>query len=143
LLPSTASSSEPHVERIIHSRPGSTLRLSQPLSGFPASSSSTALFRAATVPESSLQSLPLTRSATPLEAPCSLAVIHRRARRATRDLSPPVSPTPTLLTQSPGSPDGYELPFGRPAPTSRSLWISNDRVALTASFTRLEALFPL
>jgi hypothetical protein len=51
LPPSTASSSEPHVERLVHSRSGSTLRLSQPLSGFPASSSSTALFRAATVPE--------------------------------------------------------------------------------------------
>jgi len=46
-------------------RSGSALRLSQPLSGFAASSSSTALFRAATVPDRLLQSVPLAQVVCP------------------------------------------------------------------------------
>jgi hypothetical protein len=38
------------VERVVHARPGSALRLSQPLSGFLATPSFAALFHAATVP---------------------------------------------------------------------------------------------
>jgi hypothetical protein len=50
--------------------------------------------------------------------------------------------TPTM-TQLPGSPGGYGLPFDRPKPVSRLLWISNGRAALSTSFTRLEVLLPL
>jgi len=46
---------------LFQTHPGSALRLSQPLSGFAASSSSTALFHAATVPDRLLQSVPLAR----------------------------------------------------------------------------------
>jgi hypothetical protein len=102
--------------------PGSTHRFSQPLSGFPASSSSTALFRAATVPgRPPFRAFPSRGSPAPLEAACSLAVIHRRARRAARDRSSTVSPTSTRFAQSPGSPADYELPFGGLTPTSRLL----------------------
>jgi len=80
--------------------PGSALRLSQPLSGFPASASSTALFHAAAVCDRLLRSLPLTedrvRLPTPL-APMRLSTnVGDEPRTA---LSPPVSPTPTLLTR--------------------------------------------
>ena len=68
------------VKRVVRPRLGSALGFSQPLSGFLAVPSFAALFRAATVPGI----LPSERSPhrdqrTPLEAACSLAVIHRRA----------------------------------------------------------------
>jgi hypothetical protein len=105
-----------------NTRPGSALGLSQPLSGFPASSSSTALSHAATVPERSLQSFPLAERTTPLSGPaCSLAVIHRRANRAAfAALSPAVSPTPA--------------PHDAVAWFPRRLWVP---------FPRAEARFPV
>jgi hypothetical protein len=65
----------PIMRRVTRPRPGSALRLSQPLSGFPASHSFAALFRAATIRGTcSLQSLSLTESANPSRGrllPCS------------------------------------------------------------------------
>jgi hypothetical protein len=85
------------MKRAVHPRLGSTLRLSQPLSGFLASQSFAALFRAATVPGTSLQSVPLVRIASVSRrrlAPLSLST-HLPWRTAFA-LSPLVSPTPTL-----------------------------------------------
>jgi hypothetical protein len=74
--------------------------------------SSTALFHAATVPglppsESSPREdrVPLTGSLAPLQ----LSTVLRSVSTVT--LSLPVSPTPTLLTQLPGSPANYGFPF--------------------------------
>jgi len=64
-------------------RLGSALGLSQPLSGFLANSSSTALFRAATAPDRNLQSVPLDSGRPPLSgrlAPLPLSTgVQRRA----------------------------------------------------------------
>jgi hypothetical protein len=71
----------PMMKRAVLSLSGSALRLSQPLSGFLARSSSTALFRAATVPgHLPFRAFPSQRSCAPLEATGSLAVIHPGAR---------------------------------------------------------------
>jgi hypothetical protein len=72
----------------------------------------------------SLQSLPLTEIVYPFRGHlCSPAVIHRRAGLpVSAALSPPVSPTPALSTQLPGSPDGYGLPFHESRPASRLPW---------------------
>jgi hypothetical protein len=134
------------VRRVVHSRPGSAPRLSQPLSGLLASSSSTALFRAATVPglpsfRSELS--PRKRSRTPLGAAYSPAVIHRRA-----ETRPPgirytavVSPTPAL-TRSRLDPPRTRVPFQRASsPPGRP----GSRVAeppRSASFTCFEVFVP-
>lgn len=63
-----------------HSRSGSALRLSQPLSGFLADSGFAALFRAATNRGVlSFRAFPSQKSRTSLEAAGSLAVIDQRA----------------------------------------------------------------
>jgi hypothetical protein len=59
-------------------------------------------------------------------------------------LSPPVSPTPTLVTQLPGSPDDYGFPFH--APESALPGHPGTKAAeppRSASFTRFEAFFLL
>jgi hypothetical protein len=92
------------MKRVVRPRLGSALGFSQPPSGFLARPSFAALFRAATVPGI----LPLEHSPckdrAPLSRPlCFPAVIHPRAEPyCPSALSPPVSPTPALLTQLPG-----------------------------------------
>jgi hypothetical protein len=101
------------MKRAVQPRSGSALGFSQPLSGFLARPSFATLFRAATVPGI----LPLERSPrkdrAPLSRPlCSPAVIHLRAEPyCPSALSPPVSPTPALLTQLPGSLERLWTPF--------------------------------
>jgi len=94
---------------------GSALRFSQPLSGFLARSSSTALFHAATSSWAApLQSVPPTRFRGPLSSPtgscgystCLLNVLLLA-------LSPPVSPTRALLTHLPCSLRRLWTPFPR------------------------------
>jgi hypothetical protein len=103
-------------------RPGSALRLFQPLSGFLAGSSFVALFRATTV--SGLlpsEFSPRERSLTPLEAawlPCSYPPACGNVRLSV--LSPPVSSDAHAFAQLPGFP--------------RRLWVS---------FPRAEACFPV
>jgi hypothetical protein len=63
--------------------------------------------------------------------------------RTARALSPPVSPTPALLTQLPGSPSDYGLPFHEPKPASRSSWAHAAEPIHSASFTDFEASLPL
>jgi hypothetical protein len=134
------------VRRVVHSHPGSAPRLSQPLSGLLASSSSTALFRAATVPglpSFRSEPSPRKRSRTPLGAAYSPAVIHRRA-----ETRPPgfryttvVSPTPTL-TRSRLDPPRTRVPFQRAnSPPGRP----GSRAAeppRSASFTCFEVFVP-
>jgi len=101
------------MKRAVLSRFGSTLGFSQPLSGFLARPCFATLFRAATVPGI----LPLERSPrkdrAPLSRPlCFPAVSHQRAEPyCPSALSPPVSPTPALLTQLPGSLERLWTPF--------------------------------
>jgi len=68
------------VRRAVHSRLGSALRFSQPLSGFLADPSFAALFRAAAIPGMPPSECFPRRDRAPLSRPlCSPAVIHRRA----------------------------------------------------------------
>ena len=108
---------------LFHSRPGAALRFSQPLSGFSKLEFHGLVSCRNRSWASPFRAFPSQRSCTPLEATGSLAVIHRRAERSSFIvLSPPVSPTPTLSAQLPGSPSDYELPFHEPKPASRSPW---------------------
>jgi hypothetical protein len=75
-------------------------------------SNSTAFFHAATVPGLPPSELSPREDRAPLSrplAPLQLSTVLRSASLVT--LSPEVSPTPTLLTQLPGSPTSYRLPF--------------------------------
>jgi hypothetical protein len=108
---------------LFHSRPGSALRFFQPLSGFSKLEFHGLVSCRNRSWASPCRAFPSQRSCTPLEATGSPAVIHRRAERTSFIvLSPPVSPTPALSTQLPGSPDDYGLPFHEPWPASRSPW---------------------
>jgi len=128
------------VRWVVQTRLGSALRLSQPLSGFLALPSFTALFHAATVCGIPLfRAFPSTKIAfTPLEAASSLAVIHQRAdpRR-----SPPCRLrfrlTPALSRSCLASPADYGLPFHEPKLASRLSWATRDG---TGSFRQLHLL---
>jgi hypothetical protein len=128
------------------SHPGSAPRFSQPLSGFLANPSSTALFRAATVPglppsepSPHRDRAPLSRPPASLQSSSSVP-----AGRAAGGSSPPVSPTPTPSpAQLPGSPEGPGLlsasrsPLpGRPAPPTAE-------PPRSAAFICFEAFLPL
>jgi hypothetical protein len=104
--------------RLSLSRAGSALRLSQPLSGFLASSSSTALFRAATIPERlSLQSLPLVEVVVPSRGPpAPLRSSTDLPVRPHASRSPRVSPTPEPLDPVAWLPSRPWAPFPRGLP---------------------------
>jgi len=133
------------MKRAVLSRFGSTLGFSQPLSGFLARPCFATLFRAATVPGI----LPLERSPrkdrAPLSRPlCFPAVSHHRAEpRCPSALLPPVSPTPALLTQSPGSPSRYRHPFHEPKLASRLSWTPRSGIDSFRQLHRLRSLYPL
>ncbi len=103
------------MKRAVHSRSGSALGFSQPPSGFLARPSFAALFRAATVPGILPLELSPRKDRAPLSRPlCSPAVIHPRAEPyCPSALSPPVSPTPALLTQLPGFLERLWTPFSQ------------------------------
>jgi hypothetical protein len=108
---------------LFHSRPGAAPRFSQPLSGFSKLEFHGLVSCRNRSWASPFRAFPSQRSCTPLEATGSPAVIHRRAGQlVSAALSPPVSPTPALLTQLPGSPGGYGLPFHESRPASRLPW---------------------
>jgi hypothetical protein len=97
------------------SHSGSALRLSQPLSGFLASSSSTALFRAATVPGCPPSELSPRRDRVPLSRPLappqlSTTVPGRAPARPFASCFPDFH----AYAQLPGSPVDYGLPFRDP-----------------------------
>lgn len=103
------------MKRAVRSRSGSALGFSQPPSGFLARPSFAALFRTATVPGiPSLEPSPR-KDRAPLSRPlCFPDVIHPRAESCCPSaLLPPVSPTPALLTQSPGFLEQLWTPFSR------------------------------
>jgi len=123
--------------------PGSTLRLSQPHSGFLASPSFVALFRATTVPRILPSEIsPRFESRTPLEAallPCGYPPACRTV--IFRALSPPVSTTPALTRRSLLPPSTMSSLFTPPeGHASRSLWARRIKPIRSASFTRFEAL---
>jgi len=143
--PSTASSGEPRIGGSSLSHPGSARRFSQPLSGFLASPSSTALFRAAAVPERSLQSFPLAEIVYPSRGhwlPCGHPPACRDAPR--RRLVAAGFPDARALRRGGLVPPTTMGPLStRGAPlASRSPWTTLYD-ALTASFTRFEAFLPL
>jgi len=122
---------------------GSALGFSQPLSGFQASSNSTALFQAATVPERPLRVFPSRRSCTPLGATGFPAVIHRCARtRRLRPYHPAFHRLPRQKrsrldpreTMNSLSPSRSPSPGCSGPPTAGSL--------PTTRFTHFEAFFP-
>jgi hypothetical protein len=111
--PSTASLTQPLHEESCPPSPQCRSRVFSTPQRFQHRSSSTALFHAATVRGlPPFRAFPSRRTRTPLKAallPCSYPPCRGNAPPAT--LSPAVSPTPTLLTQSPGSPTNYGSPF--------------------------------
>jgi len=113
VFPSTASLGLAPCEAARHSRLGSALRLSQPLSGFLASSSFAALFHAATVP-----GIPPFRVFPSPEIACpsrgSLAPLQLSTdvqRRTTRFLVTDGFADFHAFTRLPGSPVDYGLPL--------------------------------
>lgn len=93
--------------------PGSAHGFSQPLSGLLAIPSSTALFRAATAPDHSLQGVPLVPIVVPLSrATSSPAVVHQRALTRRPDLIACGFPdSHAARTQSPRFATDYGSPF--------------------------------
>jgi len=119
------------MKRAVLSRSGSAPGFSQPLSGFLARPSFAALFRAATVPGILPLELSLRKDRAPLSRPlCSPDVIHQRAEPyCPSALLPPVSPTPTLLTQLPGFLKRLWTPFSRTRrPASQLPWTPRSRI---------------
>lgn len=81
LVPSTASLARAPYEVGCQLHPGSALRLSQPLSGFLASTKFVALFHAtASSWDPPFRVFPSQRARTPLGVACFPAVIHRRSK---------------------------------------------------------------
>jgi hypothetical protein len=129
----------PVMKRVVRSAP-------VPLSGFLnpsavcAGSSSTALFRAAAVLGLLAPSeLSPRKNRAPLSGPLApLPFSTRVQERATRGLvSGGFAQLRRASAPSPGSPVAYDLPFGEPEPTSRSVWTSSggDRPLPRASST--------
>jgi len=114
--------SSPIMKRAFKPLLGSAHGFSQPLSGFRTTKFHGLISCRNRSWTTSLQSLPLVKIAHPFRGrwlPCSYPPCRRNAPPTTLLLT--VSPTPTLLTQSPGSPASYGLPFDRPEdPLSRS-----------------------
>jgi hypothetical protein len=125
---------------------GSALGLSQPLSGFLARPSSTALFRAATVPDRLLQSVPPAAIVVPSrghQLPCRYPPAFCNA--PPRSVSRAVSPTPTPEGAVAKLPRELWVPFrsepkpprpGRPGSAAAGS-------SCPARFTDFEALLPL
>jgi hypothetical protein len=112
--PTTTSLGLAPCEAGYHSRPGSALRLSQPLSGFLADPSFAALFRAATVPGVLPSESSPRRNRAPLSRPrCSLVVIHPRAGRRHLNLVAAGFTDFHAFTQLPGFPRRLWAPFSR------------------------------
>jgi len=112
VVPSTTSPARAPYGAGCHPRPGSALRLSQPLSGFQASSGFAAMFRAATVPGIlPSESSPRRERCTPLGAAASLPLSTDVPKCAARGLVTAGFPDSHAFTQSPGSPAGYGRPF--------------------------------
>jgi hypothetical protein len=133
------------MRRVIQPHLGSALRFSQPLSGFLASPSFAALFRAATVPgilpsESSPRRdrAPLSRPPAPLRLSTS-ALERHLANLVTVGFI-----DAHAHAQLPDSPDDYGLSFSAPERTPPDRPGSTRRNTLrSASFTRFKALIPL
>jgi hypothetical protein len=126
--PSTVSPGLAPCEAGCHPRLGPARGFSQPLSGFLATPSSAALFRAATVPGILPSERSPRRDRLPLSGQLGFpAVIHRRAETRA---SPPYRPwfhRRPRPARPPGSPNDYELPFHEPKPASWSPWVSSPR----------------
>jgi len=100
------------MKRAFHPLSDSALGFSQPPSGFRIAKFHGLISCRNRSWTTSLQSVPLVKIAHPFRGrwlPCSYPPCHRNAPPTT--LLPTVSPTPALLTQSPGSPVRYRLPF--------------------------------
>ena len=107
------------------SHSGSALRFSQPLSGFLASSSSTALFRAATVPGGPPSELSPRSDRVPLSRPLAPSQLSTSVPGCA-PARPFAScfPDAHACTQLPGSPVDYGIPFHRPLGlASRFPWV--------------------
>jgi hypothetical protein len=136
----------PCVGRVVQPRPGSALRLSQPLSGLQQARVPRPCFMPQPVPglpllfERSPRSdrVPLSR---PLAPSRLSAALQDRATR--RTVCPPVSPTPAPLAPLPGSPGRLWLPFPRAEARFPVGLSPTPYAALSGRFTHLGALLPL
>jgi len=136
--PSTASPGLAPCEAGCHPRPGSARGFSQPLSGFLATPSFAALFRAAAVPGILPSEPSPRRDRLPLSGqPGFPAVIHQRAETHASTPYRPWFHRRPRPARPPGFPNDYGLPFHRPKPASRSPWVSSHG---TASFRQLHLL---
>jgi hypothetical protein len=112
--PSTTSPGQAPCGARYQSRPGSALRLSQPLSGFLANPSTAALFHAATVPGVLPSESSPHRNRAPLSGPhAPLRLSTSVPDAASWTLSPPVSSDSHAFTQLPGFPRRLWTPFSR------------------------------
>jgi len=104
-----------------------------------------ALFRAATVPGTPLQSVPLARIACPSrDALAPLQLSTRVPRRAARALSPTVSADSHAFTRLPGVPGRLCPPFPPTRrPASRAELGSNDELAAYRELRLLRSVLPL
>jgi hypothetical protein len=136
--PPTVSPGLAPCEAGCHPRLGSALGFSQPLSGFLATPSSAALFRAATVPGILPSELSPRRDRLPLSGQLGFpAVIHQRAETHASTPYRPWFHRRPRPARPHGFPNDYELPFPEPKPVSWSLWVSSHG---TVPFRQLHLL---
>jgi len=144
LAPSTVSPALAPSEADRHIRLGSALRLSQPLSGFLASSSFTALFRAATVRGVLPSEVSPRRNHVPLSGSLASAVIHRCARTHPFALyHRRFHRRPPPKVRLPGFPDDYEVPFAHRGALPSPSGLERAEPSCSASFIHFEALILL
>jgi hypothetical protein len=122
-----------------HLHPGSALRLSQPLSGFIASSSHAALFRAATVRGVFPSEGSPRRNRAPLSRPLAPLRSSTGVRRRTRPsrVTDGFKRRPRPRARLPRFPADYEVPFHAPRRASQSL---RARASRTVQFRQLHPL---
>jgi hypothetical protein len=142
--PSTTSLALAPYEATCHVRLGSALRLSQPLSGFLASSSFTALFRAATVRGVLPSEVSPRKNRAPLSRPLASAVIHRCARTYPFALyHRRFHRRPHPRVRLPGFPDDYEVPLTHRGALPSPSELERAEPSCSASFIHFEAFILL
>jgi hypothetical protein len=134
----------PTMRRAVHSRLGSALRFSQPLSGFLADPSFAALFRAATVPGIPPSECSPRKDRAPLSRPPCIPCRYQPSCVSVppASLLPLVSPTPTPSRSCLDPHSGYRFPFHEPKSTSRLPWATSDGTTTFRQLHRLRSLDP-
>jgi hypothetical protein len=133
----------PFVEQAVTPALGSAPGFFQPLSGFLASPSSTALFHAVTVPELSPSELSPREGRVPLSRPLApLRLSTEVQKRVVAGLIASGFTDFHAFAQSPGSPRDYGFPFCMPKPASRSPWTADGGIAPYPRLHPLRSVYP-